>query len=180
MNVIDIIIGIILVFGLVRGLMKGFIVELAGLIAVIAGIYGALHFSYFMIDFLEKNVAWESETINILAFVLTFILIVVLVMIVGKLLTKFANLIALGILNRLLGGIFGLLKMGFLLSVVLLFFEGFNDDDRFVGQKKLDQSVLYQPIRQIAPMVLPSILKEVEKHKTPENSKNSESDFLRL
>lgn len=162
MNVIDIIIIVLLAFGLIQGLMKGFIVELASLAALIAGIYGALHFSYFMVDFLNNRFPWEVSTVKLVAFVCTFIVIVLAVVLVGKLLTKLANLIALGILNRLLGGIFGVLKIAFLLSVLLLFFERFNHNDRFVAQQKLENSSLYEPLKNVAPTFLPSILEIIQ------------------
>jgi len=47
MNVLDIILGALLLFGLVRGFMKGLFVEVASLVALIAGVYGAIHFSSF-------------------------------------------------------------------------------------------------------------------------------------
>ncbi|WP_304131463.1 CvpA family protein, partial [Mesonia mobilis] len=45
MNLVDVVIVIILILGFVRGAMRGLIVELASLVALIAGIYGAIHFS---------------------------------------------------------------------------------------------------------------------------------------
>ena len=53
MNVFDIIIAALLLFGLVRGIMKGLFIEVASLVALIAGVYGAIHFSYFTSNFLE-------------------------------------------------------------------------------------------------------------------------------
>ena len=47
MNKIDIILLIILGFGLVRGFMRGLIIEMASLLAIVVGIYGAIHFSFF-------------------------------------------------------------------------------------------------------------------------------------
>ena len=52
MNTFDIIITGLLLFGFVRGLFKGFFLEVASFIALIAGIYGAIHFSYFIKDLL--------------------------------------------------------------------------------------------------------------------------------
>ena len=47
MTILDIVLASLLLFGLIRGLMKGLFVEVASLIALIAGIYGAIHFSVF-------------------------------------------------------------------------------------------------------------------------------------
>ncbi|MAM23236.1 MAG: colicin V production protein [Croceibacter sp.] len=162
MNFIDIILGIFLLLGLVRGFMKGFFVELASLVALIAGIFGAIHFSYYASSFIAEHVDWEENYINLAAFAITFIIIIVIISLAGKLLTKLANIIALGILNKLLGGAFGVIKMAFLASVIILFFEAVNSNNSLIEQEKLDSSVLYAQVSKIAPLVLPSILKEAK------------------
>ena len=118
MNFIDIILGIFLLLGLVRGFMKGFFIELASLVALIAGIFGAIHFSYYASSFIAEHVDWEENYINLAAFAVTFIIIIVIISLAGKLLTKLANIIALGILNKLLGGAFGVIKMAFLATIL--------------------------------------------------------------
>ena len=59
MNVFDIIIAALLLFGLVRGIMKGLFIEVASLVALIAGVYGAIHFSYFVSNFLKEYVSFK-------------------------------------------------------------------------------------------------------------------------
>ena len=162
MNYIDIILGIFLLLGLVRGFMKGFFVELASLIALVAAIYGAIQFSHFAVDFLADKVDWEEDTIQLAAFAITFVIIIIVVSLAGKLLTKLANVIALGILNKILGAAFGFLKITFLASVVILFFKAVNSENSFVEQETLDNSRLYAPVATLAPLFLPSILKEAK------------------
>ena len=111
MAVIDIVLGVFILFGLVRGLMKGFFVEVASLLALVAGVYGAIHFSDFAAEFLQDKTQWDEKTINITAFAITFVAIVLAISLAGKALTKLANFAALGILNKLLGGVFGALKI---------------------------------------------------------------------
>jgi membrane protein required for colicin V production len=160
MNIIDIILLVFLLFGFVRGFIKGFFVELASLVALVAGIYGAIHFSYLFEELLVGWVSWEEKYIELTAFALTFIIIVLAISLLGKLLTKISNIMALGLVNKLLGALFGLLKTGLLLSVVLLFFAILNDDGRFVEEEKLENSILYQPVKNLVPMILPSVLEE--------------------
>lgn len=161
MNVIDIILGIILLFGLIRGVMRGFIIELASLVALIVGIYGAIHFRYFAFEFLQNQFDWDEQYIQLTAFAITFILIVIFVLLIGKLLTKLVGAIALGIVNRILGGLFGILKMAFITSVLIMFISSFNDKANFIEKEKLEKSILYNPIELIAPTFLPQILSKV-------------------
>lgn len=163
MNVIDIILALLLVFGLVRGLMKGFIIEVASLIAIIAGIYGAIYFSHIAVNWLSANLDWETQNIQLLAYALTFLVIVLGILLVGKLLTKLAGMLALGIVNRILGGIFGVAKVALICSVLILFIEDWITENEILPEEKFEQSVLYFPVKQIAPAVLPSIMKEVNK-----------------
>ena len=115
MNYLDIILGIVLVLGLFKGLKNGLLIEIASLIALILGVYGAIHFSYYAVDFLNEKVDWSEHAINLTAFAVTFIIIVVVITLAGRLLTKVASLAMLGIVNRILGGVFGLLKSAFIL-----------------------------------------------------------------
>tara|TARA_R110002111_G_scaffold1012_10_gene7301 strand:+ start:1108 stop:1347 length:240 start_codon:yes stop_codon:yes gene_type:complete len=61
MNVFDIVITVFLLFGFVRGLMKGLFIEVASLVALIGGIWGSIHFSYFIGDFLKESVSWSEK-----------------------------------------------------------------------------------------------------------------------
>lgn len=158
MAIIDIILGALLLFGLIRGVMKGLFVEVASLVALIAGVYGAIHFSNFAAEFLDSKLDWDEKYINIIAFAITFIIIVLLIALAGKALTKIANFAALGILNKLLGGVFGALKIGLILSVLLIIFDNMNNTIPFADEKDLKESILYKPVKGLAPMLFPSIL----------------------
>ncbi|MGB5941558.1 MAG: CvpA family protein [Leeuwenhoekiella sp.] len=160
MNYLDIILWIFLLIGLVKGFMNGFIIEVASLVALIAGIFGAIYFSHYAIDLLDEHVDWSDNTINLVAFAVTFILIVLLVMLLGRLLTKVAKTIMLGTLNKLLGALFGLLKVGFILSVIIMFLAAFNDKAGVVEEEVIEESQLYPFVQPLAPMFLPDILKE--------------------
>lgn len=171
MTVIDIILGALLLFGLVRGFMKGLFVEVASLIALIAGVYGAIHFSNFAAELLDSKLDWDEKYINIVAFAITFVIIVLLIALAGKALTKLANFAALGILNKLLGGVFGALKIGLILSVLLIVFDSMNNTIPFANEEDLEDSVLYEPVKGLAPMIFPSILNK-GKEESEENTEN--------
>ncbi len=161
MNVFDIVIAVFLVFGFARGLMKGFFVEVASLVALVGGVWGSIHFSYFIGDFLKESVSWSNKQISLAAFAITFILIVIVVSLLGKFLTKLADLAALGIVNKIFGGIFGLVKIGLLLSIVFIFFDNVNDTIKLVDKKTVEESILYKPVKSIAPTIFPTIVTEV-------------------
>ncbi|OUR91643.1 colicin V production protein [Flavobacteriales bacterium 34_180_T64] len=158
MSVIDIVLAALLLFGLIRGMMKGLFVEVASLVALVAGVYGAIHFSDFAATFLESKVDWSEKTINITAFAITFVIIVLVISLAGKALTKLADFAALGILNKLLGGVFGALKLGLILSVLIIVFDSMNKTIPFVDDEAIEDSMLYNPVKSIAPTIFPGIL----------------------
>ncbi len=162
MEIIDIILGALLIYGLVRGFMKGFFIEVASLLSLLIGLYGAIHFSYFVADWLKLKVAWDAKYIQAAAFAITFLIILVLVSIVGKLLTKIIDAAQLGILNKIAGAVFGAAKIGMILSVIINIFGKMNDTITFVKQETLDNSILYQPTKSFAPTLFPSILEQVK------------------
>ncbi len=159
MNTFDIIIAALLLFGFVRGLMKGLFVEVASLVALVAGVYGAIHFSYFLGEWLKNSVSWDEKYVTLVAFAGTFVVIIVAIALLGKILTKIADFASLGILNKILGGVFGALKIGLILSVVFIFFGKINDTIPFVKKENLEESILYKPVKRVAPMIFPSIIK---------------------
>tara|TARA_B100000795_G_scaffold105862_1_gene78103 strand:- start:87 stop:602 length:516 start_codon:yes stop_codon:yes gene_type:complete len=170
MNVFDIVIAALLIFGFVRGVLKGLFVEVASLAALIGGVYGAIHFSYFIGDFLKEAVSWDQEYVSLAAFAGTFITIIVTIALLGKMLTKLADFAALGVINKILGGVFGAIKIGLILSVVFIFFGKMNDTIPFVKKETLDESILYAPVKKIAPTIFPSIIKNEDELVIPDLS----------
>ncbi|TYB78617.1 CvpA family protein [Bizionia myxarmorum] len=159
MTVIDIILVAFLGFGLVRGFLKGFFVEIASLVALVAGIYGAIHFSFYASEMLIEYVEWEEKTVNIAAFAITFIVIVLIIALAGKALTKLADFASLGILNKLLGAFFGLIKMALILSVLLNVFDAMNTSISLVDEEHTKDALLYKPVKSLAPMIFPFVIK---------------------
>ena len=176
MTVLDIVLLVLLGFGLVKGFMNGLFVEVASLVALVVGVYGAIHFSGFAASFLENRVDWEEKTINIVAFAITFIIIVLVIYLAGKALTKIADFAALGLVNKLLGAAFGFLKLAMIASVILIIFDSMNKTIPIVDEKTVEGSMLYKPIKSLAPMVLPSILNlkdEIDKSDDEEMTKET-------
>ena len=141
MNYFDVLVFIILIYGLLSGFFKGFIVEIAGVVALILGILGSFKFSNVLGDTIEVFIDWDSKTIQIVSFILLFIFIIYSISLLAKMITKTLNLIALGWLNKILGGFFGILKWAVVLSAFTLIISKVNEiitifpDLNFEGSK---------------------------------------------
>lgn len=169
MNTFDIIISALLLFGFIRGVFKGLFVEVASLVALVAGVYGAIHFSYFVGDFLAKRVSWDEKFVTLISFSITFGIIVLVISLIGKLLTKIADFASLGLVNKFLGGFFGALKIGLILSIVLIVFSKLNNTIPFVSADEQENATLFEPIKKLAPTIFPNFL-TVGEDKINENS----------
>ncbi|WP_420320711.1 CvpA family protein [Flagellimonas sp.] len=163
MEFLDIVIGVLLVWGLYKGLKNGLFVEIASLIALIGGLYGAIHFSYIIGNYLSERFDWSETYINITAFLITFFAIVLLVHFAGKFLTKIADFAMLGFLNKLAGGVFGTLKVAVIIGALLIFFERLTDSFNFVNEETKKESIFYEPVKEIGAFVFDLVLKEENK-----------------
>ncbi len=165
MAFLDIILGLLLLIGLWKGFNNGLFVELASIAALIAGIYGAIHFSYIAGNYLSQRMEWNEQYLNLAAFVITFIIIVITVHLAGKLLTKIASFAMLGILNKIAGAIFGALKVGVILGALLIFFDRMNNSIGFIGEEAKQKSILYEPVKEIGGFVFSKVLNSSEQTK---------------
>jgi membrane protein required for colicin V production len=167
MNLVDIALGIVLLIGFYAGFKNGLFVALASLIGVVAGVYGALYFSDYAAGYISRWFDWSGETTQLAAFAVTFLGILFLVSMAGKFLTKLADFAMLGIVNKILGGVFNALTYAFIISVVFMFVNASSVLSGYViSEEKKANSTLYAPIASLAPIVLPHILKEVDRVET--------------
>ncbi|MBT8302423.1 MAG: CvpA family protein [Maribacter sp.] len=159
MGILDIVIGLLLIYGLYKGLKNGLFVEIASIVALVAGLFGAIHFSYIAGDYISQNMEWNERYINITSFIITFFIIVLVVHLAGKFLTKIADFAMLGLLNKLAGAIFGALKVAVILGALFVFFERANASVNLVKSETLQESALYEPVKEIGALVFSKVLK---------------------
>jgi membrane protein required for colicin V production len=157
MNYIDIIIIVILGIAMIRGFVNGFVRELASLAALILGIWGAIKFSSFTAARLYDYFDMTGKYVGIIAFIITFLIIVVIIHFIGLLVDKLMKAVALGFINKLLGIAFGLLKSVLILSVIFMVLNAIEQHRPFLPKEKIEGSMLYNPISDIAPAIFPII-----------------------
>lgn len=163
MNIVDIIIGVLLIFGLINGYKRGLFIEITSLLGLILGVYGAIHFSFYLRNILENSVNWDPSMIQILAFAGTFLVILIALVMLGKILTQIAETILLGFFNKILGAFFGLLKVALILSVIFIILSQFNKTFEFMNSSRVEKSVLYDPVKNFAPAIFPKLVTVIEK-----------------
>lgn len=162
MAFLDIFLGLLLLWGVYRGLKNGLLIEVASIIALIAGLFGAFHFSYIVADYLSETWKWNVNYINLIAFLLTFFLIVIALNLIAKFLTKIIDIAMLGLVNKIAGAFFGALKVAVILGAFLVFFDRVNTSFELLSDKTKKESVLYVPIRDIGALVFGSVFRSFD------------------
>lgn len=157
MNYIDAIIIIILALAMVNGFINGLVKEVASLAALILGIWGAIKFSTFTAAKLYDYFDMTGRYVGIISFIVTFLIIVIVIHFIGLLVDKLMEAVSLGFINRLLGILFGLFKSVLILSVVLCVLNAIDSHRPFLPKEKIERSMLYNPISDIAPAIFPII-----------------------
>ncbi len=145
-SIIDIFIVIPLVFAVVRGAKRGFVMELTSLMAWLLGIWGAIHFSKFIAVVLIQSFNIKGQYLPLLAFLVTFLLIIVAVNLIGKLVDMMIGTVSKGAVNKISGAILAALKTLLLIGLFFLFFDGLNRNWNVVSKETLQSSRLYYPV----------------------------------
>ncbi len=155
MTGIDIILGGLLIYGLIKGFWKGLFVELASLASLIAGIFIAVKFSQLTAGVLEGSLSDDPATAGVIAFAITFLAVVIGITLLAKVFTKLADYSGLGLMNRVLGGVFGFMRMVLVVSVLLNFFLKLNFENNFVKKETLDGSLFFYPLLEVSAYIFP-------------------------
>lgn len=146
------------------GFRKGLIIEVASLLALILGIYGAMKFSFYISLRLTDYVDWSPEFIHMASLILTFIGIVLGVHLIARGIQSIVKMAALGIPNRIAGAFFGGLKYLVVLAIAIYAIETVNNRYPFLKSEIKNESMLYKHVASIIPLVSPTLEEYLEKH----------------
>ena len=119
MNALDILIGGIVGFCLIRGIFRGIVKEITSIIGVFVGFYAAYTYYPLVANWLSHLITNKSY-LNIISFFIAFCILFLAVGFVGVVLKYLLKAVALGWADRILGGIFGFVKAVLIASVLLV------------------------------------------------------------
>ena len=167
MNWLDIIIFLVLIGGVVSGYKNGFVGELASLAGLILGIWGAVKFGGWTAGLLE-NMGLSFSLMPVVAFLITFLIITIIMQIVAGLVNNLLESISLNWINKLAGIVAGLVKAVLFSSVILLVISAVDNKRRILPQTVTEKSVLYKPVSEFVPVLLPFLKLEKLRKSTDE------------
>jgi membrane protein required for colicin V production len=113
---LDLVIVVFCAFLVAKGIWKGFVKEIAGIVAVIGGVAVSFLFHAQVQPYMAAIVG--ERYVQLVSYVIVFLGFYLVVMLLGKLLDKILRSIMLGGVNRVLGALFGLIKACFWLTLL--------------------------------------------------------------
>lgn len=152
MNWLDLLLIALLGYSAVRGFMRGFIVEVCGLIGLVLGIWGAVHGSRRVGEWLHLDPSQEW-----LSFIITVLAVLAIVHLLARMVTKAMDLASLSLPNKVAGSLFALLRQAFTLSVLLNVLVVKQLGGWPPDQATQAGSMLYTPLRAFAPAIVPAL-----------------------
>jgi len=155
MPYLDLIIVLPIAWGMLRGFKRGFIIEVCTLMALVLGVYGAATFGDMAAEYLVREFHTDEQLSMVLAFALLFVGIVIVVYFFGKVLESVIKLVALGLVNKLFGMLFGGAKFALILSALLYVWNDFPLTERIIPNDWKQNSYLYTPMSGLAPALYP-------------------------
>jgi membrane protein required for colicin V production len=161
MNFLDIFIICFVLLLVIWNIKKGFIIGLASLLALILGIYAAVHFSNYLDDVLMENLKPSRTWLPFLSFTITFLVVIIAVMFLAKVLEKIVDLVGMGIVNHIFGGIFGLLKSLFILSIAFFILGNVDPQEKLIKPDIKQKSIFYGYIEKIFPLTMKAFGSEI-------------------
>ena len=163
MNLIDLIIIALFGYGIIKGYNKGLIIELSSFF----GIFISFFISTNLDDIISKQIAElvniNFDIVNIIVFILVFLISYSAIIFIAKGFTKLIKFVYLGLLNSLLGSLFGGLKLLLILIILSKIIFSFS----LIPLKTLSESVLMIQLHVLSEIIFNSL--EIVNYEYPNN-----------
>lgn len=159
MSPFDILVVIILGYGVVRGLFRGLVKEIASIIGVLGGFY--LAYSYYR--HLGTHLGWLTANESyqmIIGFLIIFCIVLVIVAGLAMIIKYLLKIVYMGWADRMCGLIFGFVKSVLIVSILFLMLTAFLPGD--AGLMKT--SVLAPHISKVSEKLAMVVSKEMKQN----------------
>ena len=157
MHVIDIIILVLIGIGVIQGLMKGSIKQLAQIVGFVAGLLLARGLFSTVAEQLAPALGTSITIAQILSFILIWVAVPIGCSLIASVLTKALDVVNLGWLNRLAGAMLGAVKVMLLVGLGIYVLAYIDPKSEMVSKTTKNESVLYTPMKGFVNQCLPVV-----------------------
>ena len=178
MGLLDIIVTIILVAGLITGIKDGLVKRVLGLGGLIAGIIIGKRIYRSVAAKLTPLLGTSEKTTQIIAFALILIIVPLIFSLIAWFIGNLLKTAGLGWVNRLLGGIIGVITNALIVGLFFIGIESFDTHEVLLSQEKRDASVFYYPLYRTTGLFIKDVREQIDhwKETHSEESEDSETD----
>lgn len=157
MNYLDFIIAVPLLWGAWKGFQRGLVFEICMIIGMILGFYLAFKFSSLFEGLISKYIHNSGNMLPYITFFIVFICVILIMIFLAKFLEGLLKIGSLTTINKILGAIFGMLKFGIAVSVILSLLRPVDAKTGLMSAETKSQSKLYMPVMKTAHYIFPAL-----------------------
>jgi membrane protein required for colicin V production len=157
MNILDALILLPVSWGAYKGFKKGFIFEVAMMMAIILGLMGGFKFADLASEYLSAAFNIKSSLLPFMSFLTVFILIIISTILFAKMLEGAIKIAAMGPVNKIMGLLLGITKWVVVVGTAIFFFAPFDIKFDILSEEKKNGSLLYNHTREFAQTLVPTV-----------------------
>ena len=186
MNWIDLLVLVVLGFGIIKGLYDGFIKQVIALASLVLAVFFAGQIARPFRDMLMSNVSIANsispQVITIGCYILSFMLIIMVLRKLSILLNKTVNMIApTSCLNFVLGGLLGAVSMLFFLSLTFNIITNVDPNSKIIKEDTKNRSIFFYKVEKVVTFIAPLIKQShFIKEETPDLQKDKDNQDKKL
>ena len=144
LNFFDIVVILLIILLGLKGLIRGLIKEVFGLVSIVGGVFFASRFAYDLGSYVDTNfLPIENDGVkSLIGFLVLFLLIWGGVQLAGKATAKIMKMSGLGFIDRIGGAAVGSAKILLVFSMIVYAFGSVGFFNKILGDK-LENSLMY-------------------------------------
>ena len=147
----------------IKGYKKGLIIELSGFFGVFISFFISINLDDIVSKYIVELITINFDILNIVVFILIFLLSYSAIIFIAKGFTKLIKFVYLGLLNSLLGSLFGGLKLLLILMILSKIIFSLN----LIPVKTLSESNLMIQLHILSEIIFNSV--EIINYEYPNN-----------
>jgi membrane protein required for colicin V production len=153
-NIFDIIIVSLTVLLGLKGLFRGFIKEFFALFGIVGGVFIASRLSTQVGEVIDKIIPFDNNnTMVLVGFIIAIAIFWILAYIVGIMLSKVFSLSGLGLFDKVLGFIFGAMKIFLLFSIITFSVSQIESINKKID-KNLANSIVFPILKETGAYII--------------------------
>lgn len=165
MEILDIIVLVLLVIGLITGMKDGLVKRVLGLVGLVAGLIIGKKIYLSVAEKLMPFLGMSEKTTQIIAFALILIIVPLIFSLIAWLIGNMLKTAGLGWVNRLLGGIIGIITNALFVGLIFVGIESFDTHEVMLSKEKKEASLFFYPLYQSTGLLIKDVRTQIERWK---------------